>query len=390
MLPIIVDLPPQIPPLRILNTDRTRGRLVVHVRPADRTSADHASTLLEGLGKRLDLLHRRTLSVQHRRELTKVWLRAYCIDTVVLCSPQMLNRRNLNWLLDLLSPAQRVVFACDHGASGPLRRLLPDAHRDTWESIAAALTGETSSPANLDAHHPSYRFEDLPDTDFLTFRADCRHDLGRQTFAELDRLYLPAFRAAQRVPAEEQAVLEHFQRHGGELATAGQLLVLIRATQAAFFRRGYLLRVHRDRLLGTLATLRTTTAHLEHFRVVHASVLTVPAAVCALHLMDMSIAAMLRLTISDAARQAGRRRQHAGGTDHPGGVFLRAQLLWRQGRGATDDDLLLPIGAPQASKILAEARRDLDLPIDAGNARTASHRDTRRYTRLGMKLEQLT
>lgn len=191
------------------------------------------------------------------------------------------------WLIWSGGGELHAAFATAHTAGVPAASILPDLLRHLLPLPPSTTPAVT-------------RFEDrvLPTAEFTTFRAACRRLLSPREFAHVDQLYLEAASRADLWMRHQGGLREQgLQGFGGALAAwlrdvqlgphthPGTALITLRATQAALFIRGVLLRWNptplgpdpAGRLCGTI-----DARHCPHH--LYAGAKTAPAAITVLSL----------------------------------------------------------------------------------------------------------
>lgn len=363
------------------------GSLTAAVRPTDHTSGNTALTLLEGLGKDLTRGGGRAARQAEFRTWLPAWLHAHSIRDVILTGPQNLDSRNLTWTLRMLQDVDRVVLACHYRTSHELRVLARKQGHDlfvsTWDDWwdpDVAATGPPPTPTGA-----LVSTEDLPRSDFLTFRHNFHKTLSPDQAASLDATYVTAFKATGPVTPTPGAVAEHLQAQFGGASTSADLIAVVRATQAALFARGHLLTVDLDRLFRILGSTHPAISD-EHWHAANWLLDPQSAAIAALFLLDLPMSTFADLTVDDvttALRDGSLAGRHI---PHLARPLLLAHLYQRGGQ-ATQPYLTRVDYHP----VLARARKHLGLPIaQTGYASFDKSRLARPLSQIGLNLRSLT
>lgn len=365
--------------------DLAAGVIVVHPQPATRRLAHD---LLVALNKDFRSPGWPT-SPPRAWKLAELWLTAEAVRHIVVYGAHRLTAHDLQRLADAAAASRVTVW---------LLTCSPDqACRAHCSSLARLLTvcgsarplevGETargSRPAVVCAA-----------TDFVSFRASCYRLLGLGNVRALDERLSEVMWRVQRWIGERRAhptrwdagaLLEQLL---GDARDQEDAVVVIRATQLAFFEQGYLLSLDAATICDATRLILSQPAN--------------DAGAAALRRMtDPALAALGALTACtplDAQRLAGLRLHSV--DDHGEHVtlgrvsydvpvamrgLLRAQLLHRTGQGATRDQELFVDRAGEACT--PRSIRDLALKVRRHTlaGRTPLHVDDRTVWHLGLLL----
>lgn len=238
-----------------------------------------------------------------------------------------------------------------------------------------------------------YTFANLPTVDFLVFRHTARQINTPSVFAGIDRDYVNAYRAATDVEPNIDAVLAHLDTITWPAHTTAPILVAIKATQAALFRRGWILRARSDALIGTLTSVRHPRPLEQNWTALRAYIRPERSAAVTLYLLGVPAPDLPTLTVADVAHALDVGTLNGRAIPTAARPLLTAELLRRtsEGHAQTDPYLTLPPVNPRRHmEFIIDARRDLDLPIDGRGIRTANAtQQTRLLYTLGLDLKEL-
>lgn len=112
-----------------------------------------------------------------------------------------------------------------------------------------------------------------------------------------------------------------------------------------------------------------------------------------LHVADLTLEEMTRLTVADAAVTAADGATfHVAGhvIDQHGRPYLAGLRAWRVRDGAEDTDTLFPVPTVGGlARLLREARTQLGLPVAEPKVAAGTRRGVRATTALGLSLKRL-
>lgn len=216
------------------------------VRPDDQTDEDLAKTVLGWLGKDPFRSRSRLPVPGELHSWVHAWLRGSLVSTVIITDAQLMNDRSLAGMLEVLAVVETVILVQGPRAAGCpwpgrpieegtwsewLDRLHPPTEQTPLKPAAAPLT-----PADLPACH------------FLTFRSQARKVLDKKQAARVDKIYVTAFKAAEPACPTNTTLMRTFLdvTIARLAANAAEALVILNATQAAMFSRGWLMQVDPD------------------------------------------------------------------------------------------------------------------------------------------------
>ncbi len=258
------------------------------------------------------------------------YLTADQIDHLVIYYAQTLIARHLNelvhlcqlasvniwFVLDTTTPDRVVDFAADWGAETidveTFRAGLPPGPFDTeGESQPATMSNEEV------AHAPE---------DMLTFLATAKRTLSDHDYQQVHDQFTVAFEATVRMIAsretlDEEAIGEHLWELLGTSSSLGQLVSLVRGTQAASIRHGYLVRVDERRFLTRAVDISTSIDLTDDdWTLVGQRSLTHQGAIVALTSVGLDVATIAALEISDVARDGSTVTTNGQTIDLPSGA----------------------------------------------------------------------
>ena len=374
--------------------DLGRGTLVLNLKIDDRRVGAIALTLLQAMGKRIDVTGGYSVRQVEHVDYAPFWVQAHGLTDVVILNAQTLTSAMVRHLHQLL-PKVTLTGICEPGS----------LHRATatlrWESGVVIplrwdqfMRAHPQLPALQDEPTDPYGVNDLPHVDFLTFRATVRDLCTPDVFTAIDADYRTAYRAAATVDPTLDAVIEHLDNITWQAHTTAPLIVAMRATQAALFARGWLLKVRTDQMLGTLTSVRHPRPQDRDWRALRAYIRPERSATTALYLLGTPAAAIPELTIADiaAALQSGVLHKHP--IPALAQPLLRAELLRRRHEGHPDTApyiRLPPVNPRRHLEFIIDARRDLHLPIDGRQIRNHTYgQSARTLNTLGLDLRSLT
>jgi len=335
-------------------------------RPDSGHPAGPAQDILRALGTRDDIVAAKGSAGEHSK-LAVVWLAANRTRTVVVSSPQTLKDESLRQYAELSTAAGcDLLLACDPGrARGTADRLACwGAIQDSWTDALAALppVHEHGTPVVDNDPVEWDRTLSVPRADFTLFRDTCRRLLPTDDFARVDSLYAAT---ARRVFHDAREPVQHdvFAELMAALETSPSLddcIVVLRATQAGLFRRGWLLGADLTKVIGRLTSETRGVALTDaQWRSLRAYRSPTRAAVCALSAIGYGTREIRTLTLADASEGSPLLR------DAPALAlpYLRAQRISRYGAGVRAEDWLLNAERAAVSNAIKDGRRDLGLRL---------------------------
>lgn len=392
----LTEVPDGVIPHRTIahRFDLDRRTLSLNLKMDDRRIGPMALTLLQTMGKRLDVTGGYSVRQVEHVEYAPFWSQAHDLTDVAVLNAQSLTSAMVRHLHQLL-PGVRLTGISEPGTG---RRTTATLRWESGEVIPLPWD-------EFDQAHPRlplvdevvtepYGISDLPYVDFLTFRATTRALSTPQVFAAVDADYRRAYQAATSVEPSLDALIEHLDAVTWEARTTAPLVVAIRATQAALFARGWLMKVRTDQLLGTLTSERHPRPLDSDWRALRAYIRPERSATAALYLLGTPAATIPEITIADIdkALTSGCLNGHPIPTLAK--PLLHAELLRRRADGQPDNApyLRLPPGNPRRHlEFIIDARRDLHLPIDGRQIRNRTHSHSiRTINSLGIDLRTLT
>lgn len=392
----LTEAPASVIPHRDLANrfDIEHSTLALHLKLEDRRIGPMALTLLDTMGKTLQVTGGNAVRTVEHVTYAPIWAKAHNLTTVIVLDAQTLTTAMVRHLNDLL-PNVRLVGVCDHGTADLARRVLQ------WDDGIV----HTLPWANLDAQYPQmapppeaapsdgYTVDDLPHVDFLTFRHTCRILNTPERITAIDRDYVSAFQAAATIPPTESDVIRHLDQITWPAHTTAPIVVAVRATQAALFQRGWLLKVRTDQLIATVISVRHPRPTDHDWKALRAYIRPERSAAVALFLLGVTANAMPSLTVADIRDALTRGTLNGHTIPALARPLLTAEVLRREAEGnsRTAPYLTLPTVNPRRHiEFIIDARRDLHIPIDARQIRTQKFgQSARTLNTLGFKLKEL-
>lgn len=371
-----------------------RQTLALNLKMDDRRIGPMALTLLEAMGKRIDITGGYSVRQVEHVDYAPIWVAAYALTDVAVLNAQTLTSAMVRHLHQLL-PGVRLTGVCEpgtaHRATAMLHRESGVVIPQSWDAFMAA---HPELPAIQNEPTDPYRAHDLPPVDFLTFRATTRELCTEEVFTAIDADYRTAYTAAREIDPTLDTIIDHLDKVTWQAHTTAPLIVAIRATQAALFSRGWLLKVRTDQMIGTLTSVRHPRPKDSDWRALRAYIRPERSATAALYLLGTPATTIPELTIADIDQALQRGALN----DHPipdlAKPLLHAEVLRRRHEGHTDHEpyLRLPPANPRRHlEFIIDARRDLHLPIDGRQIRNHTYsQSTRTLNSLGLELRSLT
>ena len=253
--------------------DLSAGRIVCELKGGRQNVTALAASVLTALGKDLDRRGNHKGSVLNWRR-AEVWLRAEGVRELVAIRAQSLDWRCIEHMANLAARVDcglTLVFAGQSELEGPRLRsvsrfpfeVLDFARWATGHGAACAKKparpdgdGHGHGDGDGDGDGDEKAFPPVPADDFTLFRASCRDHLNAGDFATVDSCWWAAFAAARAwVSAagalDEEVVSAYLRDRMTSVASYGEVLTTIRATQAALFHAGWLVKVNHERFTGS-------------------------------------------------------------------------------------------------------------------------------------------
>lgn len=379
--------------------DRFQGAIPILIRPADKnrrriTTKNVNLSLFHALGKDLRTVGSYAAETLALRQQTQAWLHAYNTHTAVIFDGHFLTDAVMRDLIDYLTPVTRVVFACEPGQAEHIRKTLANTGTHATDTDWNTLQGWLPTPGSAyrpATPPPAYTLDDLPRSDFLTFRHDARRLNEPRTWEAIDQDYRAAYKRALDVELDLADIIRTLAHTTAEATSTGPLLVALRATQAALLTRGTLLAAHADKALGTLAAIKPTKPTDQHWLALNGYLGTARGAGAALYLLDTPPDQLNDVRLDDIATWLDSNQVNSH-TLHPlARPLLAAHLHTRTTGHATGSNSYLNRPGRSAIDDLIDARRHLGIPIDARNLKPAHIAHTHRpLYRFGLELRNLT
>lgn len=378
-----------------------RGLLVASVAPDLAQRFELGWALLEALGKRQDVSgHGRHDELNW--EVLHAWLLAQPIRAVVLLDAQ--------WLRPSLVPdVAGLVATCGIDLWLVAHRPVGEAYEDAlnaWPhrpARAADLVRLVRPGTSAPTTPPPAPFPEVPSDNWPTFRHACAQSLSAEDFIVVDTLFRASLRAAEAVFAEaepsEGRVLAHLRGALDEVATVAEMTTIVRATQVAAHRAGWLLQADPARLRAASETMsRAALGSPDTWRRLRAYRLPYRGSAVALSAIGLNVGDMLAIPCDAIADDGDLVTTPDGVARVPAGaeVFLRAQLLYRRLMGAPGDaPLFATDDGPLRDRALADAlrqpARELGVPVlDVTTSRAPDPTSGRWRDRWGLSLQRLS
>jgi hypothetical protein len=385
---LVTELPPGESPASLAPTHEPALRIVhALARPDMRKVASLAYDVLAGMDKSVGVRggsRKDGLDVSTR---VAPWLMAYGTEWVVLFSAQEVPAILLaGGILDPVSAAgARLLLVADSGQRSIVMNRVAGYDAETidyrtWANENGVVLGPITAPEAEPASGGSgWDSIEVPHADWPWFRARCRDQLGPDQFAAVDALYLKALRTiydqAPDYPAKTQLparldVTPIVALCGSLLEnryTRAECTVVLRGTQAALFRRGYLLRAQVDALLDLLVNGdRPVPLTDRQWRALRGYQQQWRSAAIALAASGFGISDTLSLTVGDVQRaRAATATELLPGKnlDPRGWPLVLAQMFERLGEGAADGEVLFTSAHSMIARALRDTRADLGLRL---------------------------
>jgi hypothetical protein len=373
------------------------GSLVLHLPPEARRAGAIGLSILQTMGKDLKVTGGHAVRNDEHVKYPPLWAKAHGLTHASVLDGQRVTAAMAAHLRTLLGPDAQIVAVCETSTARRAHRLLnrdgADAEHLDWDAYLAEHPVLDVDGQADGALPDGYAFVHLPAVDFLVFRHTARVLNTPEVFADIDRDYVHAYKAATTIKPDIDSVLAHLDEITWPAHSTAPILVAIKATQAALLSRGWLLRARSDQLLGTLTSVRHPRPTERDWKALRAYIRPERSAAVALYLLGTPATELPSVTVAEI-EQALRDGALNGHAIPPGArPLLSAELLRRNSEGHTGSApfLTLPPGNPRRHlEFVIDARRDLDLPIDARNIRTThSTHQTRVLYTLGLDLRSI-
>lgn len=355
------------------------------------TTAGIASEVLRALGKS----HDANGKARHEMDdasLVPLWLTAHRTQTLIVAAPQHASIDNLLDLVSMCaaSPAT-VVLAVDYGYGtrlvAEMRSALPEVM--PWPHITAANAAlETAEESTWNPSSPSV----LPHDDFLTFYATARRTVRPDLFAAFDSLYRDALRRTLVWIADsgvddltEEATRSAMSTLIDEQVTFDEVTTVMAATQVAFLRSGWFLKIDPRELRSGLLRFPSARVDTATWRRLRAYRDPARAATTALYLAGARPQHIRELTMGDLTGWHHDRNQPVAGVAIPDEAepYLLAQMLSRATFGPNPTDPAFIGNDRRVLLDLRHAQTDLGLNLgDAPLADDTTHGSRRVNTRV--------
>lgn len=303
----ITEAPQGVPATGVAALKTPDLRVVAFLPPAnDKTVTGVATTVLRALG--VDPLvgskARHSSDVTH---LAPIWLTAHRTETLYAISPQHSHPNSLASLVRICSasPAD-LVLAVDHG-------YLPQFAQDMayamptiieWPDTSALQHPEEEAFIGWDPEHRDL----LPTDDYLTFYAQCERVIPPETFKSVHDLYVESLnRTLQWIETVGAANIdiENVKQAMGvltaEQTNISEVIVSLRAAQAAFHRKGWYLKYEDSAILYGVLRFPPVEPTLSQWRRLRAYRDPHPSASVALYLCGLTVEEINALTVAELA-----------------------------------------------------------------------------------------
>lgn len=330
------------------------GLLTVDVTPGNRKTYELAKDVLAGLGKRVDISGASPTSHETWFRAC-AWMTGERIRDIFVCRAHLVDGYRLRRLIELAAIADARLWLLMHRPS--LNRGQKEVARD-W-GIATMRFPEfrrlwkSALPPKQVAPEPQRALPTVPDEEFPTFLACSKTLLSAEQFRRVSGMYWAAHAQTlewfdghtgrQGDPVTEGAITEFLHTLLAPCAGLTERVVCGRASQAACFLRGWLLKLDAKALAGAylaapLSTLDEEAANTvrlyEHPRYAAAAVIALASREPASALVAVDVTDVE--ADGSALRVAGRRVE----VPNAARGIIRALLAFRLSEGAGPDDPL--------------------------------------------------
>lgn len=323
-------------------------RVVAFLPPIkDKTVTGVASAVLRALGND-PLVNGKAQHTSDVTHLAPIWLTAHRTQTVYALAPQHAHPDALASLIRICSatPAT-LVLTVDHGYLVKFAKTMAYAMPQIvgWPDTTAMQHPEEQAYTGWNPDHRDL----MPTDDYLTFYAQCELSLPAVTFKEVHDLYVESLnRTLQwiRTVGSDRLDIEHVKHAMGVLTSeqtnVSEVLVALRAAQAAFHRNGWLLKYDDSNILYGVLRFPPVSPTLTQWRALRAYRNPHPAATIALYLCGMTISEINTMTVAELANWHNTGNPIGRTTIHPEAApYLRAHLLNALGEDPNPDRLAL-------------------------------------------------
>lgn len=346
------------------------GNVVVTGRPHRRAHALHRD-VLAAMGARDDVNGASSRDGAERELLLiRAWATAHRLNTLVIAHADMVN--SPAWFGPLAEAVEgaggRLVLVCDDNTGEQ-----PVA--DWVESVGGHVTSHPSAAPIALTHTPDQIAPPiptgmevfpalLPKRAFYAFRATCRDVLPTSEFTAVDALYRDVFATFNEMtdPAPN-AVTDALVDQIVEFSVPSQVVVAIRAAQAAFFTRGLLLSVDpgpAERAVRDRNHRALTDDEIRALRAYREPWIGVATVVRHMDLEYHNMRNMRLRNVDDDGRYTARGLKRE--PSESARVLFRAQRAVRLLEGAGAADRFLPQGPRDVADAIRRTKVDLNLP----------------------------
>lgn len=350
---IIVDLDSEITPqLRHWN-DPEQGVIVGMVRATARQSGWLANDLVAAVGKTSGRGFNSDGWAVAAAHLVP-WLVVEDIQHIVIGYAEALPIQQLVAIAHLAALAEvSVWFVADAGTSDTLARFADDFGAtilDTESFSPDALTVNRPADHDLTSGEATTFPARVPEDTFLTFLATARRTLSHPSFAQVLTTFVHAFddtvawlHEFDEVPTELD-VTRHLSTLVEGRATLASVTTVMRAVQAAAFRRGLLIKLDARRFLNRMSETRTALdLRDDEWRLLSNNGNTRQCAIAVLAALGLSVTEIHALEVDQVADDASfvRTDEYAYQVPVAARPLLLAHLLYRASAADPSNPLLL-------------------------------------------------
>lgn len=263
---LIVQSPDGDPSFRDLlhrHADNVPATLLIRGRAGGRRDVWLFTTILETLGKTV-YTHEAKRARANSQGLALAWMAALGMRHLVVVDGDVVAPNDLRSLCETATAA-----GCDVTISldGPVKNAM-------WNTLAAWVThrapdgvdrplspaeftdvvGAPPPPSSRTVRAPDVGLPDVPDADFLTFRADARSTLPPDEFARVDDVFTDVLtRAGRRRHTSPADVADTVEELLSETTDRNTQTVAFRAVQAALFLQDWHVKADVTNLLDRVA-----------------------------------------------------------------------------------------------------------------------------------------
>lgn len=343
---------------------------------ADSTLARAARNLLRSMGKD-DSVTGMRMHPSDSVHIAPIWLIAHRTRLVVVASAQIWPANVMTEFLRLvLATPASVLLVADHGRSHEVAETcigytpVEKPWSEAAEAAEAAQIARASAPTLPPAE------QQVPRSDWLTYRADCRDQLDDHQFTVLDAHYLASLRAAHAAlhatsQVDDRTVASILRAAMEASDTVNEAITAFRATQAAFFDAGINLRIDPDRLIALLANSRRPAYTETDWLSLRAYRDPVRPAICTLYGYHLNVDQIATFRVGQARAALAEGRLNNQPLHEHARIYLAAQTLRRALEDADEAEPL--IGLSTIGAALTTAARDTGVLIAGPHSHNSDH-----------------